>query len=143
MIEFANVYFLVLKSTILGLPLLMLLLALFFSFFFLFLPFFICKEKADHLLEYAKMISGYNKLTAKEKRIHETFIHPKYWYDDRKVYAKLTTKEKRVKKTIIYTKVTLLYILGGIGSHICLCIWGFIIYSLNLNNFHELLFFVE
>lgn len=113
MIELFNLYFFVLKGTILGLFLLILLLALFFSFFFLFLPFFICKEKADHLLEYAKMISGYNKLT---------------------------TKEKRVKKTIIYTKVTLLYILGGIGSHICICIWGFIIYSLDLNNFHELLF---
>lgn len=47
------------------------------------------------------------------------------------------------KKTIIYTKVTLLYISGGIATKICLCIWGFIIYWLNLNDFHGRLFFVE
>jgi len=104
MIEFANVFFFLLKGMILGIFLLILLLTLVFLFFSTFLPLFMCVEKSNYLLDYGKMISGY-------------------------------------KKTIIYTKVALLYISGGIATKICLCIWGFIIYWLNSNDFHTLLFF--
>jgi hypothetical protein len=44
------------------------------------------------------------------------------------------------EKTIMYTKVTLLNILGLIGTKISLSIWGFIIYWLTLNDFQKQFF---
>lgn len=87
------------------------------------IPFAFFADKAEYLSEYRHMISGYNRLTAKQKKIHETFIHPKYWYEDRKVYAELSEKEKKINQNKIYAKVMFLYILAVISSSTCIFIW--------------------
>jgi flagellar basal body-associated protein FliL len=106
----------------------LLLMILLFLLGLCIIPFAFFADKAEYLSEYRQMISGYNRLTAKQKRIHETFIHPKYWYDDRKVYAQLSAKQKKIKQNKIYAKVIFLYILAVIACSTCIFIWMLICY---------------